>query len=175
MPGSWMAQTRGPGELLCGNTACQKLWEQDWLAMRKAFASFDDMKALECDVCRATRADRCRVRQSEQDDQRHAQPPFNEAPYVVPYNTPKYFAQQLRAMQFELHSIVHIPREAKRALTANSDKIFIPRRFTYPISSVQLFDKTTKWTKTALLCCHRITKWCGTTANSDRNCFAVLS
>ena len=58
------------------------------------------MKALECEICKATRAERCRVRQSDQNDTRHAQPPFSEAPYVVPYNLPKYFAQQLRALQF---------------------------------------------------------------------------
>ena len=68
--------------------------------MRKAFTSFDEMQLLECDVCQNTRAARCRVRQSNKDDTRHAQPPFSEAPYVVPYNMPKYFAQQLRALQF---------------------------------------------------------------------------
>ena len=68
--------------------------------MRKAFTSFDAMQRLECDVCQTTRAARCRVRQSDKDDTRHAQLPFSEAPYVVPYNMPKYFAQQLRALQF---------------------------------------------------------------------------
>ena len=34
------------------------------------------------------------------DDTRHEEPPFSEAPYIVPYNMPKYFAQQLRAIQF---------------------------------------------------------------------------
>ena len=68
--------------------------------MRKNFTSFDDMKILECDLCKKTRAERCRVRQSDTGDTRHAALPFSEAPYVVPFNMPKYFAQQLRALQF---------------------------------------------------------------------------
>ena len=68
--------------------------------MRKAFASVDDMLALECYVCKTARRNRCRVRRSENNDMRHTEPPFTEAPYVVPYNMPKYFAQQLRALQF---------------------------------------------------------------------------
>ena len=100
MPGSWMPQTQGSGRLLCGNSECMKLWETEWPKLRRAFTSTDDLLASECDVCKSTRADRCRVRQSEQNDTRHSQPPFSEAPYVVPYNMPKYFAQQLRALQF---------------------------------------------------------------------------
>ena len=68
--------------------------------MRKAFTSFEEMQILECDICKNARANRCRVRQSDKDDTRHETPPFSEAPYVVPYNMPKYFAQQLRALQF---------------------------------------------------------------------------
>ena len=90
----------GPGELLCENLTCQKLWNTEWPKMRQAFASFEEMKVLECEVCKRNRADRCRVRQSDKNDTRHAEPPFSEAPYVVPYNMPKYFAQQLRALQF---------------------------------------------------------------------------
>ncbi len=90
----------GPRELLCKNLTCQKLWYTEWPEMRRTFASSDEMKVLECEVCKSTRADRCRVRQRDKDDTRHAKPPFSEAPYVVPYNMPKYFAQQLRALQF---------------------------------------------------------------------------
>ena len=68
--------------------------------MRREFASWDAMKALECEICTTTRAERCRVRQCNNNDVRHAQPPFTEAPYIVPYNLPKYFAQQLRALEF---------------------------------------------------------------------------
>ena len=95
-----MPQPQGTGELLCQNAACQKLWEVEWPEMRKAFAPVDDMLALECDVCKTARRDRCRVRRSENNDIRHTKPPFTEAPYVVPFNLPKYFAQQLRALQF---------------------------------------------------------------------------
>ena len=100
VPGSWMPIQDGPGKLLCENLTCQKLWSTEWPNMRKAFASFDEMKLLECDVCKRIREDRCRVRQSDKNDTRHAEPPFSEAPYVVPFNMPKYFAQQLRALQF---------------------------------------------------------------------------
>ena len=95
-----MATQEGPGELLCKNPTCQKLWVTEWLEMRRGFATFDEMKLLECEVCKSTRAERCRVRQSEHADTRHAESPFSEAPYIVPFNLPKYFAQQLRALQF---------------------------------------------------------------------------
>ena len=95
-----MPNARGTATLLCQNRSCLKLWEEDWPAMRKDFASFDEMKALECSVCRTSRQNRCRVRQTDQGDERHAQQPFIEAPYIVPFNMPKYFAQQLRAMEF---------------------------------------------------------------------------
>ena len=68
--------------------------------MRKKFTAVDDMLILECAVCKGLRADRCRVRQSDKNDTRHAEAPFPDAPYIVPYNMPKYFAQQLRALQF---------------------------------------------------------------------------
>ena len=68
--------------------------------MRKKFSSWDEMQLLECDVCQNKRAERCRVRQKDKNDTRHAELPFSKAPYVVPYNMPKYFAQQLRALQF---------------------------------------------------------------------------
>ena len=41
-----------------------------------------------------------RQKSENKSDDRHANPPFTEAPYIVPFNLPKYFAQQLRAMQF---------------------------------------------------------------------------
>ena len=68
--------------------------------MHRAFGSWEAMQALECDTCKELRARRCRVRGFGGSDDRHAQPPFTEAPYVVPFNLPKYFAQQLRAMEF---------------------------------------------------------------------------
>ena len=95
-----MPQAQGAGQLLCRNPACEKLWKTERLEMRSAFASIEDMLALECGVCKSTRADRCRVRQHDHDDTRHTESPFAEAPYIVPYNMPKYFAQQLRALQF---------------------------------------------------------------------------
>jgi hypothetical protein len=100
VPGSWMPKAQGAGHLLCGNPACEELWNTGWLAMRKAFESTADMLAKECDVCKSTRQERCRVRQHDLNDTRHTEAPFVEAPYVVPYNMPKYFAQQLRALQF---------------------------------------------------------------------------
>ena len=100
VPGSWMPQPQGSGMLLCGNPACEILWKTEWLEMRNKFAAVDDMLALECAVCKGLRTDRCRVRQSDKHDTRHAEAPFADAPYIVPYNMPKYFAQQLRALQF---------------------------------------------------------------------------
>ena len=62
-PGSWMPTENEEGKLLCQNATCQKLWSTDWLNMRKAFASFEEMKALECTICKQAREERCRVRQ----------------------------------------------------------------------------------------------------------------
>ncbi len=95
-----MTHPDGSAELLCGNYDCHKLWSETWPAMRWQFATFEEMQVLECSHCKALRAERCRVRRAKTTDTRHEKAPFTEAPYVVPFNLPKYFAQQLRAMQF---------------------------------------------------------------------------
>ena len=100
VPGSWMPQPEGAAILLCGNPACESLWKTEWLAMRKELAAVDDMLAVECTVCKDLRAERCRVRENDKNDTRQAEAPFPDAPYIVPCNMPKYFAQQLRALEF---------------------------------------------------------------------------
>jgi len=100
VPGSWVPAGDSTGTLLCKTPACDKLWQEEWPAMNEAFSPWEEMQALECDTCKELRAKRCRVRGFDGCDDRHAQQPFTEAPYVVPFNLPKYFAQQLRAMEF---------------------------------------------------------------------------
>lgn len=86
--------------LECGNDACYALAERTWPAMRRKFATWEEMAALECDICKSKRQLRCRVQHDTGKDKRHSEPPFTEAPFIVPYNLPKYFAQQLRAVEF---------------------------------------------------------------------------
>eukprot|EP00973_Karenia_brevis_P002895 393883-Karenia_brevis.AAC.1 len=62
-------------------------------------ASWTDMVALECDVCRAERQARGHVVHGEE-DARFQQAPYDAAPYIHPNNLPKYVALQLRALVF---------------------------------------------------------------------------
>ena len=90
-----------PGEEAprCGNPACARLQQGEWQKMFLEGAPWHQMQALECDVCKQERQERSRVIMGESDP-RCLQPPFDAAPYIHPYNLPKYFALQLRAVEF---------------------------------------------------------------------------
>ena len=85
--------------LLCGNSACYALCEGAWEKERRAGASWPDLVRQECSVCAEHRQLRARVRVAE-DDKRHLEPLFAKAPYLHPYNKPRYHALLLRAVQF---------------------------------------------------------------------------
>ena len=94
--GSWMPGAARP---LCDSDACVRLIEETWLAMAKDGRwSWDDMQALERDICKTEKARRARVMHA--DDDRHTRDPFVGAPYTHPYNAPTYNALQLRSLEF---------------------------------------------------------------------------
>ena len=94
--GSWMPQTNRPE---CGDPACQDLASKIWPEMRRDGAAWEERQRLECPLCRKERARRARVRLTPE-DKRHMGDTFVGAPYVHPYNAPKYQALQYRASIF---------------------------------------------------------------------------
>ena len=56
---------------------------------------------LECEVCAQERRRRCRVMLPGTGlEDAHMREPFAHAPFVHPFNVPKYHAQQLRAVNY---------------------------------------------------------------------------
>ena len=56
---------------------------------------------MECDVCEVERSRRCRVVLStNQNATKHTEKPFTHAPYIHPFNAPKYNAQLLRSVLY---------------------------------------------------------------------------
>ena len=96
--GSWPPTT---GQPTCGNRVCATLADDKWPAMRAARATWELRKTLECEVCRAERARRCRVRiPGNANETAHLHEPFVHATYVHPFNAPTYQAQQMRTLNF---------------------------------------------------------------------------
>ena len=96
--GSWMPNGTSY-TLLCGNSQCYKLCEEVWPEMRRRAQPWKDMAVAECEACQAHRETRCRVRVDDT-DQRHMQKPFTDAPYLHPFNQPRYHALLLRSVLF---------------------------------------------------------------------------
>ena len=100
--GSWLPSTGRPA---CGNRRCATLANEHWPAIRdhgRASAESWLLRLeLECPICRKERTRRCCVLGAPgTDNDRHLQEPFAHAPFVHPFNAPKYHAQQLRAVNF---------------------------------------------------------------------------
>ena len=56
---------------------------------------------MECDICKKERQRRAYVMHTNiAEEGRHLREPFAQAPFVHPFNAPKYHAQQLRAVNF---------------------------------------------------------------------------
>ena len=97
--GSWMPEPQDSPE--CGNTACSELAKTIWPKMRSEGKSWQMLAELECEVCRIERKRRCRVALPGNDNEKkHLEEPFASAPYIHPFNYPKYHAQQLRSILF---------------------------------------------------------------------------
>ena len=63
-------------------------------------AKWDLARILECDVCKVERKRRHRVLPPRSEDRAASLDAFSDAPYIHPYNVPKYLASSLRAVQF---------------------------------------------------------------------------
>ena len=96
--GSWMPGTAEPS---CKNPSCFCLATIKWPEMLRRGCLWILRQNLECDVCKLERKRRCRVMlPGDTSERRHLETPFSNAPYVHPFNAPKYHAQQLRALNF---------------------------------------------------------------------------
>ena len=102
MVGSWMpgASVQREYTLLCENEACYRLCDEIWPQQRKNSSPWAEMVVAECEVCAKHRELRCRVRMQGDEDKRHEEQPFTDAPYLHPYNHPRYHALLLRAVRF---------------------------------------------------------------------------
>ena len=95
--GTWLPSTSKP---TCGNEECATLHD-DWDRQRRDGFTWDARRSRECSLCKKERQRRCRVLyQGGANDEMHMQEPFAHAPYIHPWNAPKYHAQQLRAVGF---------------------------------------------------------------------------
>ena len=95
--GTWLPSTDTP---TCGNDNCATL-HTEWETQRKDGFTWEARRSRECNVCQAERKRRCRVMYvGGANDGMHMQEPFAHAPYIHPWNAPKYHAQQLRAVTF---------------------------------------------------------------------------
>ena len=95
--GSWLHSANSP---TCGNSACAALLEE-WSMQRRQGISWEARQGAECSVCQEERLRRCRVLYPNgANDGKHTQEPFAHAPYIHPWNAPKYHAQQLRAVEY---------------------------------------------------------------------------
>ena len=95
--GTWLPSQALPA---CGNDECATL-HAEWDLQRKDGFTWNARRSRECSVCQLERQRRCRVMfTGGANDGMHTQEPFAHAPYIHPWNAPKYHAQQLRAVSF---------------------------------------------------------------------------
>ena len=94
--GSWSPTACGQGTVDCGRPSCSVL-PAAWNEMAQKGASWTEMQALECDLCKEERARRNRLVLPR--DPRLNQEPFLSAPYIHQNNEPKYHAMLLRAVE----------------------------------------------------------------------------
>ena len=95
--GSWSPQT---GKCECKQQVCEDLAAATWPMMQQQLMLWEAAVQLECDICKQERKRRARVLDLSCDEKPHADPAFSEAPYIHPFNVPKYMAATLRSVQF---------------------------------------------------------------------------
>ena len=83
----------------CCNAECNALQDGQWQSALMRCLTAASLMNMECAVCQAERAGRCRV-VVDVADPRFGQAPFDQAPYIHPHNVPKYAAFHLRAQLF---------------------------------------------------------------------------
>ena len=97
--GSWLPGLDLPE---CGQQKCQHLQDVSWPKMvHEKQGKWEDMQKQECDICASERRRRCQVLLSTdtaEDMQRYES--FAAAPYVHPFNQPKYHALICHAWQY---------------------------------------------------------------------------
>ena len=92
--GSWMPP-KAEGDrytLLCENENCYRLCDTIWPAQRQRCTPWSEIVKAECERCRNERDTRCRVQLDVSKDRKHLQSPFPDAPYLHPFNQPRYHA-----------------------------------------------------------------------------------
>ena len=95
--GSWSPKTN---KCECKQEACDSLAVLTWPMMQPQHIHWEAAVQLECDICKMERKRRARVLDLSREDKPHADPAFAEAPYIHPFNVPKYMAAALRSIQF---------------------------------------------------------------------------
>jgi hypothetical protein len=101
---------------------------------------------MECEVCQAERKRRCRVIfPGGWNDGAHTQEPFAHAPYIHPWNAPKYQAQQLRAISFAKATNQRLLWVTARdwPIPTAEEKFTEARLETLRVQFLQLHDKKT--------------------------------
>ena len=97
--GSWLPHVTMPQ---CGQKACLHLQAEVWPYMlHEKQGTWENMQILECQVCQDERLRRCQVLQETENEAavtRYAL--FAAAPYVHPFNQPKYHALICHAWQY---------------------------------------------------------------------------
>ena len=87
--------------LTCKNARCFELVRTVWPNMAQAQKSWRMRASLECEDCKAERRRRCCVAiAGNHNEKKHLDEAFAVAPYIHPFNYPKYHAQQLRSILF---------------------------------------------------------------------------
>jgi hypothetical protein len=96
--GSWLPELAAP---TCGEELCHELAQETWPRMQAQQKTWAARATLECDTCKAERKRRCCVAiQGNHNEKKHETEAFVHAPYIHPFNYPKYHAQQLRSIIF---------------------------------------------------------------------------
>ena len=97
--GSWLPDNALPQ---CGEEGCQALQALRWPRMvKEKHGSWREMQQLECKRCQQERRRRCQVLQdTEGEDNKKRFQSFASAPYVHPFNQPKYHALICHAWQY---------------------------------------------------------------------------
>jgi len=140
--GTWLLATTLS---TCGNSDCARL-VAEWEVQRKQGLSWMARQSRECQLCQSERLRRCRVIFPGQINERaHEREPFANAPYIHPWNAPKYHAQQLRAVTYAkaAQQRVHWIVARDWIIEAKDEKLTLDRIEALRSQFLQLHDKKT--------------------------------
>ena len=87
--------------VMLDNSAVLQNKSVDWPKLQAERKSWQLRASQECDECKAERKRRCCVRiPGNHNEHKHRSERFAHAPYIHPFNMPRYHAQQLRSIEF---------------------------------------------------------------------------